>query len=165
MDDYRMDPAKAQRIAANEGPVFAGERAVGVVRSADTPANAKQVGGDHYKVSYQHWDFVVDLQLDYFEACATKYVTRWRKKNGLEDLQKSPHYIEKRQELVEAKRLEGRDRRAPSVVMQHVLMLAKANDLDAWDIEAIYRICIEDRDAVFALHELIKRATPAEAAG
>mgnify|MGYP003639067901 CR=1 FL=1 len=54
-----------------------------------------QVGGDHYKSDYQHWDFVCDTGLHYLLACATKYISRWRKKNGIEDLKKSLHYINK----------------------------------------------------------------------
>lgn len=57
--------------------------------------NNRQVGGDHYSSSYQHWDFVEDVGLGYLEAQATRYVARWRKKNGLEDLQKADHYLEK----------------------------------------------------------------------
>ena len=59
-------------------------------------ANNRQVGGLHYKAQYQHWDFV-RLCLDgrYLEGCLTKYVSRWRKKNGLQDLEKALHYTEK----------------------------------------------------------------------
>lgn len=59
-------------------------------------ANEIQHGGNHYqKREYQHWDFVCDTGLHYLLACASKYVTRWRDKNGLEDLRKSLHYIQK----------------------------------------------------------------------
>lgn len=57
--------------------------------------NKIQVGGDHYKSNYQHWDWVVATGLDYLAGCATKYITRWRKKNGLQDLQKAAHYLDK----------------------------------------------------------------------
>lgn len=57
--------------------------------------NSIQVGGSHYKSEYQHWDWVDDAYIRYYEAVATKYITRWRKKNGLQDLQKSIHYIDK----------------------------------------------------------------------
>jgi len=58
-------------------------------------ANEVQIGGDHYRSSYQHWTWVTDLNIHYLMGCATKYILRWRKKNGVEDLQKSIHYIEK----------------------------------------------------------------------
>ena len=59
------------------------------------PANDRQVGGEHYIKKYQHWDFVCDTGMHYLLGCATKYVTRWREKNGLEDLEKPIHYLEK----------------------------------------------------------------------
>lgn len=58
-------------------------------------ANDKQVGGAHYRADVQHWDWVEDNGLGYLEGCATKYISRWRKKNGLQDLEKSLHYLEK----------------------------------------------------------------------
>lgn len=62
-------------------------------------ANDRQHGGDHYKKrEYQHWDFVCDIGLHYLLGCATKYVARWKDKNGREDLEKAVHYIEKAQE-------------------------------------------------------------------
>ena len=61
-------------------------------------ANNTQVGGTHYKRGYQHWDLVPDTDMPYHLACATKYVSRWREKNGLEDLKKSIHYIQKSKE-------------------------------------------------------------------
>lgn len=64
-----------------------------------TSANDRQVGGDHYqKKEYQHWDWVCDINLHYLLACATKYVARWRDKNGVQDLEKSVHYLEKAME-------------------------------------------------------------------
>jgi hypothetical protein len=59
-------------------------------------ANEMQVGGLHYsKWTYQHWDFVIDVGLHYLIACASKYVTRWRDKGGLQDLEKCLHYLMK----------------------------------------------------------------------
>lgn len=58
--------------------------------------NSKQIGGDHYrKHEYQHWDWVTDIGMHYLLGCATKYVARWRNKNGVQDLQKAVHYLEK----------------------------------------------------------------------
>lgn len=64
-------------------------------------ANDKQVGGNHYAQGgeVQHWDFVTLNGLSYLVGCATKYVARWKKKNGMEDLTKALHYIEKLTEL------------------------------------------------------------------
>ena len=57
--------------------------------------NEMQVGGSHYQSEYQHWDFVIDVKLHYLLACATKYIVRWRSKNGLQDLKKARHFIVK----------------------------------------------------------------------
>ena len=58
-------------------------------------ANDRQVGGVHYNSKIQHWDYVVANDLDYFQAQITKYVTRHKKKNGLQDLKKAQHFLEK----------------------------------------------------------------------
>jgi hypothetical protein len=54
-----------------------------------------QVGGDHYKGQFQHWDWVNEVGLGYLDGTCTKYIARWRKKNGREDLNKAMHYLEK----------------------------------------------------------------------
>lgn len=60
--------------------------------------NDRQVGGKHYYSTYQHWDLVNDVGLDYYEGCATKYLTR-RKGSRKEDLEKAIHFLEKRMTL------------------------------------------------------------------
>ena len=55
----------------------------------------EQVGGNHYESEYQHWSWVIDARLGYLEGCATKYVSRWWKKNGLQDLLKAKTYVQK----------------------------------------------------------------------
>jgi hypothetical protein len=55
----------------------------------------KQYGGTHYESDYPHWDWVADIGMGYFPGNATKYVSRWRKKNGLADLKKAMTYIDK----------------------------------------------------------------------
>lgn len=55
----------------------------------------KQVGGDHYQgASMQPFDVIDAFELDFYEGSAVKYLLRWRKKNGIEDLEKAKHYIE-----------------------------------------------------------------------
>lgn len=64
-------------------------------------ANERQVGGDHYAApdGEQHWDRVWRMKLDYFQAQITKYVERCWKKNGLQDLLKAQHVLQKYIEL------------------------------------------------------------------
>ena len=59
-------------------------------------ANEEQVGGGHYKgQKVEHWDFVMMHDIPYMEAQVIKYMMRWRKKNGVEDLRKAEHFIRK----------------------------------------------------------------------
>jgi len=58
-------------------------------------ANEKQVGGEHYRAPIQHWDYVLANKIPYLEAQIIKYVTRWRDKNGVQDLLKAQHFLEK----------------------------------------------------------------------
>lgn len=57
--------------------------------------NKYQIGGDHYKMEYQHWDFVSDTNTHYLLGCATKYIARYKKKYGTVDLEKAIHYLVK----------------------------------------------------------------------
>ena len=55
----------------------------------------KQVAGNHYKdLPIQPVEYIYANALGYFEGNVVKYVSRWRKKNGLADLEKAKHYIE-----------------------------------------------------------------------
>ncbi len=58
-------------------------------------ANSRQVGGSHYQKPIQHWDFVASNDYGYLEGQVTKYLFRWRDKNGMQDLQKAAHFLQK----------------------------------------------------------------------
>ena len=66
-------------------------------------ANDKQVGGDHYKFdgNMQPWDL---FGPEFLMGNAMKYIVRWRKKNGVADLEKAKHYAEKLIEMVKARK-------------------------------------------------------------
>lgn len=56
---------------------------------------AVQVAGSHYKdMPIQPVEYIHANALGYFEGNVIKYVSRWRKKNGVADLEKAKHYIE-----------------------------------------------------------------------
>lgn len=58
-------------------------------------AKKTQVGGDHYKqYIIQPIDFILENQIPFCEANVIKYVSRWRTKNGRQDLEKAKHYID-----------------------------------------------------------------------
>jgi hypothetical protein len=65
-------------------------------------ANAVQVGGEHYKDKHiQPWDYIVANNLGYLEGNIIKYVSRWKDKNGVQDLRKAQHYLQKLIETTE----------------------------------------------------------------
>lgn len=66
---------------------------------AMSEANKGQVGGSHYKADFQHWDWTELCHLGYMEGQITRYVLRWYKKDGIQDLDKALHYVEKLMEM------------------------------------------------------------------
>lgn len=59
------------------------------------PALNVQVGGSHYKdMAIQPVEFIHANGIPYLEGNVIKYLTRWRKKNGIADLEKARHYID-----------------------------------------------------------------------
>ena len=55
----------------------------------------KQVSGDHYKdKAIQPIIYIHANNLGFCEGNVVKYITRWREKNGIADLEKAKHYIE-----------------------------------------------------------------------
>jgi len=64
--------------------------------------NSYQVAGSHYNLegTLQLWDFVSINKLGYVEGNIVKYITRWKKKNGIQDVEKSLHYLEKLYQLL-----------------------------------------------------------------
>jgi hypothetical protein len=54
-----------------------------------------QVAGNHYKdLAIQPVEYIHANSIGYFEGNVIKYVSRWRAKNGIKDLEKAKHYIE-----------------------------------------------------------------------
>lgn len=61
----------------------------------DANALDVQVDGNHYKdMKIQPVQFIHANGIGYFEGNVIKYVSRWRKKNGIADLEKARHYID-----------------------------------------------------------------------
>ncbi len=75
------------------------QRQKGVMTSKDIfdkvfPQN-KQIGGSHYrKFHIQPYEFISKNDLSFFQGCVIKYVCRYKKKNGIQDLEKVIHYCE-----------------------------------------------------------------------
>jgi hypothetical protein len=127
--------------------------ATGAVGSNGT-ANDMQVGGRHYQSSYQHWDFVRDLKLDYFQGCATKYLTR-RKGNRKEDLQKAIHFLNKKWENLE----ENTPCQETTLLEDDMIeQFCYANNLTVMEHRAITWICNDDYYmAIEVIKQIIER--------
>ena len=54
-----------------------------------------QVGGDHYKgKAIQPIEYISANNLNFCEGSIVKYITRWRDKGGVKDLEKIKHYVD-----------------------------------------------------------------------
>lgn len=61
---------------------------------SDNPLD-RQVGGDHYKtMAIQPVEFIHANGIGFIAGNIIKYVARYEKKNGLEDLEKAKHYLD-----------------------------------------------------------------------
>jgi hypothetical protein len=64
----------------------------------------EQVSGHHYKDKViQPVEYIYMNNIGYMEGNVIKYITRWKEKGGVADLQKAKHYIELLIELDEKK--------------------------------------------------------------
>lgn len=56
---------------------------------------AEYQGEAHYKgYQYEPIKFITDMKFDFIQGNILKYLVRYRKKNGLQDLKKARHYAE-----------------------------------------------------------------------
>lgn len=110
--------------------------------------NEIQIGGTHYKeLPYQHWDVCDDTFCPYLLGCATKYIARWRKKGGIQDLEKAIHFIRKADE-------KNKDLRyvSASVKPHYRSMWRKfCEQLNADDSKAIWAIINDEFDYAITL--------------
>jgi hypothetical protein len=54
-----------------------------------------QYGGSHYKTqAIQPIEYIMKNNLNYAQGNVIKYVSRYKDKNGIEDLKKAKHYID-----------------------------------------------------------------------
>ena len=58
-------------------------------------ASSEQEGGDHYAVmKIQPIEFILANELGFCEGNVIKYLCRYKRKNGLEDLKKARQYLD-----------------------------------------------------------------------
>ena len=68
---------------------------------ATEKATDKQIGGTHYKqYKIQPIEFITKNKLSFIQGCVVKYICRFDRKNGKEDLDKIIHYCELQKELL-----------------------------------------------------------------
>ena len=48
----------------------------------------------HYNLAIEPFDYIHDNNLGFAEGNVIKYITRWKQKNGIEDLYKAKRYID-----------------------------------------------------------------------
>lgn len=54
-----------------------------------------QVGGGHYKdCPIQPIEYIMKNSLNFCQGNVVKYITRYKEKNGIEDLKKVKHYVD-----------------------------------------------------------------------
>tara|TARA_R100001510_G_scaffold2642_2_gene2014 strand:+ start:293 stop:496 length:204 start_codon:yes stop_codon:yes gene_type:complete len=54
-----------------------------------------KINPPYYKKSIQVTDFIIEYDMNFLEGNIIKYVTRYKNKNGIEDLEKAKWYLEK----------------------------------------------------------------------
>lgn len=126
-------------------------------------ANDRQVGGDHYKRDYQHWDLMAELGTPYLPGVLTKYVERHPKKEGRKDLEKSVHYAEKWLET-EQPELEN-----VGSVLEHMRNLmggCEQRVVETWREEKVFDYCLRaglDTQQTIIFHAALVQEDPARA--
>jgi hypothetical protein len=55
----------------------------------------KGIFPDHYEQGIPCWDYISSHNMDFLQGNVIKYVTRFKHKNGLEDLIKAKTYLDK----------------------------------------------------------------------
>ena len=54
-----------------------------------------KINPPYYKKSIEVTDFIIEYDMNFLEGNIIKYVTRYKNKNGIEDLEKAKWYLEK----------------------------------------------------------------------
>ena len=63
----------------------------------DLEYNSKQIKNPsrYTKGKIECWDYIIDQNMNFLEGCVVKYITRYKEKNGIEDLEKAKIFIDK----------------------------------------------------------------------
>jgi hypothetical protein len=126
-----------------------------------------QIGGNHYRSGIQHWDLIDEYDVGYLEGCATKYVTRWRNKDGVKDLQKALHFVKKLAERRQDAPQVDIAVRIPEVPRQAINKFLDANHLTGDEADIISHLLTWQSTATLHLvagriQQLINSNTPTD---
>ena len=87
--------ARGEQLEAPLGGKTLGDILEEAKATVATSAMSTQVGGSHYtKMKIQPYEYCHVNRMGYVEGTSLKYLSRWRDKGGLEDLEKAKHAIE-----------------------------------------------------------------------
>ena len=104
----------------------------------------EQVGGDHYKkLGIQPIELIRDINANFFQGNVIKYITRYKYKNGIKDLEKAKHYLE----LIEELHPDNNNSKIASYEIDRVNEYIVANkiDINAAKIIIIVSLCGNDK--------------------
>ena len=99
-----------------------------------------QIGGNHYKsMAIQPAQYIVANGIGFLEGMVIKYVSRWEKKGGIEDLEKAIHCLQLRVEMAKqgkgmapVGKLEKYPNRGDEVIPVGDVKVATLADLNTW---------------------------------
>lgn len=77
-------------IADNDAEV---DMMVHVFRQLLSVRGGNYTKGYHFFLAIQPIEYIMENGLDYLQGNVIKYVTRYKNKNGVEDLEKAAHYL------------------------------------------------------------------------
>jgi hypothetical protein len=86
----------ALELTQPEKPAPDAQEAIGTITmSLEKSALQTQEGGDHYKrMKIQPVEYIMANNLSFVEGSIIKYVSRWKNKNGIQDLKKARHFLD-----------------------------------------------------------------------
>lgn len=95
---------------------------------------------EHYNKGIECWDYIVSHNMDFLSGNIIKYVTRYKDKNGIEDLKKAKQYLDKLIEVEENKRMDEATLKKIKNVETLKLSIAKSVELRTKLTEDLHQV-------------------------
>lgn len=106
----------------------------------------RQVGGDHYsKMKVQPTELITELKCSFYQGNIIKYLSRYKSKNGKQDLEKVIHYAQIA--------IERQDRRVcvEDAIFHGIPRFCKENGLSKIEEDIMREACYDNYDIVIRL--------------